>query len=383
MPDDAEITQHDGPRLPKRLLRVGATISVLAALTALGARAWVRHRSPSAERYAYEPSPAGELPQLWSLPGFSTVDHRGAERSRESLRGRPFIASFIFTQCTNVCPAMTSRLVQIQRRLAGQDLRFVSFSVDPAHDSSQVLAEYARSWNAEETRWSLVATDEQRLPELLAAFRVTAEPTADPDNPIVHSSVFFLVDAEGQVRGVYASEDRLAIDRLVEDAARLVGDELGGAAEPPAATIASLGCAGCHDHSRIAPPLLDLQGAQRTLADGSRTTIDDAYLRRALLEPGREIVEGYFPLMPSYRETLTDAELDALVQELGERSRGAAVAEPQPKIELVTDPVCHMRVRSDPSAPHISHEGHEVFFCSEMCKEQFLAAPERFPLEAQ
>ena len=120
MPDDAEITQHDGPRLPKRLLRVGATISVLAALTALGARAWVRHRSPSAERYAYEPSPAGELPQLWSLPGFSTVDHRGAELSRESLRGRPFIASFIFTQCTNVCPAMTSRVVQLQRRLAGR-----------------------------------------------------------------------------------------------------------------------------------------------------------------------------------------------------------------------------------------------------------------------
>lgn len=381
MSKDLTTANHDVARSPSRIVRVGALLSVLTALAALGVRKWGSPATPAAERYAYDPPPAGELPQLWSLPAFSLVDHRGAELSRESLQGRPFIASFIFTQCTNVCPAITSRLVQIQRRLAGRDVRFVSFSVDPAHDTAPVLAEYARSWSPDETRWALVATDEKRLPELVAAFRVAAEKTSDPDNPIIHSSVFFLVDAQSSVRGVYASEDREAVDRLVADVERLAAVSAGAPVDPPPASYASLGCAGCHERSRLAPPLVDLRGAERALADGSRTVIDDAYLRRALIEPGHEIVEGYLPLMPSYREALTDAEVDGLVQELGERTSAAARVSPAAEVALVTDPVCHMRVRAEPSAPHTSHAGHEVYFCSEMCRDAFVAAPGRFALE--
>jgi YHS domain-containing protein len=39
-----------------------------------------------------------------------------------------------------------------------------------------------------------------------------------------------------------------------------------------------------------------------------------------------------------------------------------------------------MRVRAEPDAPRARHAGSEVFFCSEVCREQFLAAPKRYPL---
>ena len=64
--------------------------------------------------------------------------------------------------------------------------------------------------------------------------------------------------------------------------------------------------------------------------------IDGAYLRRSILEPGRELVKGYLPLMPSYRDELTDTDLDALVQELIQRK---AATTPVPDAgTIVTDP---------------------------------------------
>lgn len=337
---------------------------------------WVRNRS--AEGYAYAPSAPGEPPRLWQLPKFALTDHRHAILSRDSLNGQPFVADFIFTQCTNACPMMTSRLVQVQRRLKGETLRFVSFSVDPVHDTAEKLAAYAHSWNPTEDRWSLVPTTPQQLSEIARAFRVAATPNDEPDNPILHSSVFLLVDAEGFVRGVYPSDDSTALDRLVQNASELAVN-YNPTAPRTQPSYGSLGCGGCHDDTRIAPALFNLQGAERTLADGSQIRVDQVYLRQSVIEPARHIVNGYLSLMPSYRKELSDAELDGLIGELLQRRNSIPIVE----VKVVTDPVCNMRVRTEPEAPHATHDGHEVYFCSEMCRDQYLAEPSRYPLRAE
>jgi protein SCO1 len=340
----------------------------------------LRGDGPGAEYFAYRPASGEPLPKLWPLPNFSFTDHRSQLVSRDTLRGKPFIADFIFTQCTNACPMITSRMVRLQRRLAGVEVRFVSFSVDPAHDDVATLASYSERWNPSEMRWSLLATDERRLVDLVAAFRVTASGTDDPENPIMHSSVFFLVDAEGNVRGVYASDDHAALDRLVRDASHLAAqpavDRLDGATPP--LTHASLGCAGCHENSRVAPPLVNLSGAERLLETGQRVPVDRAYLRRAILEPAGELVQGYLPLMPSYRDELNDANVDRLVEEL--LIRTAPAARDSESVEVVIDPVCQMRVRAEPAAPNAPYGGHTVYFCSEACRDAFVASPAQYPL---
>jgi YHS domain-containing protein len=275
---------------------------------------------------------------------------------------------------------ITSRMVRLQRRLAGVEVRFVSFSVDPSHDDVATLSSYAERWNPSEMRWSLLATDERRLVDLVAAFRVTASGTDDPQNPIMHSSVFFLVDAESNVRGVYASDDPAALDRLVYDAGHLAAqpavDGLDGATPP--LTYASLGCAGCHENSRVAPPLVNLSGAERLLETGQRVPVDRAYLRRAILEPAGELVKGYLPLMPSYRDELNDASVDRLVEEL--LTRTAHAARDSESVEVVIDPVCHMRVRAESAAPNAAYGGRTVYFCAEACRDAFVASPAQYPL---
>lgn len=365
-------------RIPMVLLVLG--IVAMLGFGVLITFSGLHRDGPGAEYFAYRPASGEPLPKLWQLPEFSFTDHRSQLVSRDTLRGQPFIADFIFTQCTSACPMITSRMVRLQRRLAGHETRFVSFSVDPAHDDVPALARYAERWNPSEVRWSLLATDERRLVDLVAAFRVTAAGTDDPQNPIMHSSVFFLVDAESNVRGVYASDDPAALDRLVRDAssfaARPTADRVDGAA--PRLTYASLGCAGCHENSRVAPPLVNLSGAERLLETGQRVPVDRGYLRRAILEPAGELVKGYLPLMPSYRDELSDAAVERLVDDL--LARRADVATSSEVAQVVLDPVCHMRVRAEATAPNAAYDGRTIYFCSEACRDAFVASPAQYPL---
>ena len=342
-----------------------------------------RRYEESAEAFAYTRSDKGDLPKLWQVPSFALADQHHRPVTLDALRGAPFIADFIFTQCTSACPMLTSRMVMLQRSLAGVDVRFVSFSVDPAHDTPDVLAAYAARWNERETRWALLANTDASLADISAGFRVAAERTDDARNPILHSDLFFLVDAAGFVRGVYPSDAGEGMARLVADVRRLTtGAPAAVDASQPITKdfYASLGCGGCHDNPRLAPQLVNLRGAERMLQDGSKVVVDDAYLRRAILEPGADLVAGYAPLMPSYRHSLSNAQLDALVRELDARiSADAGIVEAVATV--VVDPVCGMKVRAAADAPHMTYRGKEVYFCSDTCRDEFAKHPSPYASE--
>ena len=365
---------------------VSALVSLMIASVAMLVLLWnteERRHEASAEGFAYAPRDGGDLPRLWQAPSFSLTDQHRREVTLGSLRGEPFIADFIYTQCTSACPMLTSRMVMLQRSLAGMGVRFVSFSVDPAHDTPDVLATYAAQWNQQETRWTLLSTTDSTLADISSGFRVAAEKTHDEKSPILHSDLFFLVDADGFVRGVYPSDAGDSLARLASDASRLSGAAPAGpddaSTPPPRNLYASLGCGGCHDNPKLAPPLVNLRGGERMLQDGSKVTIDDAYLRRSILEPGAEVVTGYAPLMPSYRHYLSNAQVDALVAEVDAR-----IADGGPgnaNVAVLVDPVCGMKVRAVPEAPHVTVQGKEVYFCSDTCRDEFTKHPSRYPYD--
>ena len=116
------------------------------------------------------------------------------------------------------------------------------------------------------------------------------------------------------------------------------------------------------------------------LADGRSVTADPAYLRASILDPGAQVVATYPPSMPSYRGQLTDAQLTSLVQYLeGWKAPGGASA-PAPVSSggAAVDPVCGMTIHAGPETPHVTHDGHTVYFCSEHCRDRFVASPGAF-----
>lgn len=163
---------------------------------------------------------------MGTLPDFRLVERSGRAVSRDDLRGRPWVADFIFTQCGGACPAMTARMARLRREVPAE-VRLVSFTVDPAHDTPDVLTRYASAFDAGPS-WLFVTGAQKDLYLLatggfkLAAMEVPpAERSLGGDGPFLHSSKFTLVDAAGAIRGYYDSTDEEAMRSLVADATLL------------------------------------------------------------------------------------------------------------------------------------------------------------------
>ncbi len=163
------------------------------------------------------------LPTLFSTPAFTLVDQSEKPVTHETLRGKPWIADFIFTNCAGPCPMMTAKMAQLQKELSGDAVRLVSFSVDPERDQPEVLKTYADRFEADSTRWHFLTTADgsaQPIYDVAAGMKLTAI-GATQDDPILHSEKFLLVDAAGNVRGVYSSSDEQSMSKLVADASLL------------------------------------------------------------------------------------------------------------------------------------------------------------------
>ena len=156
------------------------------------------------------------LPVLGEVPRFELTDQTGQAFQRSGLDGHVWIADFIFTNCPGPCPRMSSKMHSLQKATP-EDVRLVSFTVDPARDTPSALAAYGRDFAADPARWSFLTGPSATLNRLsmdtflLGPLEATLE----------HSTRFVLVDGKGRIRATYLSGDPDALDRIKADVARL------------------------------------------------------------------------------------------------------------------------------------------------------------------
>ena len=195
------------PRSAKVLLAVLSLGSVLA----MGAAFAVLRRAPPVPVYA-------------EVPAFSLTDHAKQAVTLDTLRGRPWVADFIFTSCGSICPRMTAEMKRLEPQLP-PGTQIVSFSVDPATDTPERLARYAAEHKAG-PEWMFLTGDQQALFKLATdGFKLPAAvnppEAARADGPFVHSPRFVLVDGQARIRGWYDSTDPAEMRRLLADARRI------------------------------------------------------------------------------------------------------------------------------------------------------------------
>jgi protein SCO1/2 len=165
------------------------------------------------------------LPVLGRVADFELIDQTRAKVSRATLAGEPWVASFLFTRCTTVCPRLAERLRTIQK-LAHQadDALLVTFSVDPEHDQPDVLRSYADGFDADSARWRFLTGAETSIEEIARSFAAPVSRDASaaaPDLGIMHSGHLILVDREGRIRGYYPSGEDGIERRILADLERL------------------------------------------------------------------------------------------------------------------------------------------------------------------
>lgn len=359
--------------------RLAPFLAIAFALSALLMLAGVRNWRPGEDA-----QPRRALDPLWKAPDWSFRDQHGQATTQAALAGDVWVANFVYTQCRTVCPMLTAKMVQLQRRLAGVKVRFVSFSVDPAHDTPDVLRAYADQWAPDERRWTLLATgDEAALTRLAEGFKVIAMKSEDKADPILHTAVFLLVDGAGQLRGVFDTERAEEVDALERGVRTLVGAGAGKNGTPLPTTgeglYHALSCDNCHERAELAPPLSDLVGRRRELESGLVVEADVAYVRESIVAPDVKRVRSYPLRMPTYAGLVDDARLGTLVSWIAARRGGAGAGEQAAAVE--DDPVCHMKVRVAAGTPSAEVAGRRVHFCSDYCKDRFVANPSAFPAQ--
>ena len=163
-----------------------------------------------------------ELERYFEVPEFRLVDQNEKPFTKKDVLGKVWIADFVFTQCAGPCPMMTMSRVDLQKELAGSPIRFVSISVDPAHDTPAVLKKYAEAMKADEKNWTFATGEAKEIFGLAAGMKIAASP-AEAENSIIHSEKFVLVDEKGWIRGYYFFKDPEKRKELIEEARRLAG----------------------------------------------------------------------------------------------------------------------------------------------------------------
>ncbi len=154
-------------------------------------------------------------------PEFTLTDSNGQPFASTTLRGKIWIADFIFTSCAGQCPVMTAQMRLLQQRLP-QSVQLVSITVDPERDTPAVLAQYASQHGAQPGRWHFVTGEKAAIQRLtLQGFHLCYAEGGPKEEPIVHSVRLILVDPQGEIHGAYDGTDPASVDHLIKDVQEL------------------------------------------------------------------------------------------------------------------------------------------------------------------
>jgi|HubBroStandDraft_3_1064219.scaffolds.fasta_scaffold01475_2 protein SCO1/2 len=160
-------------------------------------------------------------PRMARVPELALINRDGRTVRRGDLLGKPWVADFVFTHCAGSCPLLSARMARLDRELPPGAARLVSVSVDPEHDTRQVLARYAASFGASQ-RWLFLTGDRDQILRLSRdGFRLAVGGGGPTREPILHSTRFVLVDREGWIRRYYDALDPAALAQLPGDLAAL------------------------------------------------------------------------------------------------------------------------------------------------------------------
>lgn len=178
-----------------------------------------RHKDVVAELSKYKDMPA--------VGNFSMVNQQGDTIGRDIMDGKLTVMHFFFTKCPGACPKTmeeVSRAFKEFRKNREKRVVFLSFSVDPTHDTPGVLKEYGSKYGVDSTEWHLLTGDSATIFRLMNNdLKLGAlENRGQSTDPIDHSTYLTLLDTAGKIRSYYDGLKPEEVNRMMEHISYLV-----------------------------------------------------------------------------------------------------------------------------------------------------------------
>lgn len=163
------------------------------------------------------------------IPEFSYINQHGKTVSKKDVYGKVFVADFFFSTCPSICPKMTTQMKRLQSITQDiEELRFLSFTINPNYDTPEVLLDYANQYGVSLDNWDFLTGEEEATHYLgVKGFLVHARADEDEPGGFAHSPSLVLVDRAGKIRGVYDGTSTEEVDQLNLDLRKLLRTEYG------------------------------------------------------------------------------------------------------------------------------------------------------------
>ncbi len=147
------------------------------------------------------PVPAEKASPGDPAPDVELTDQAGRPVRLSEFAGRVVAINFLYTRCPlpEVCPRLAAGFAELQRRFRermGQDLVLVSVTLDPEHDTPEVLARYAKIWRADQQGWRFLTGPRERVRELAARLGLVFW---IEEGVIAHTSVTGVIGRDGRL----------------------------------------------------------------------------------------------------------------------------------------------------------------------------------------
>jgi protein SCO1 len=154
-----------------------------------------------------------------TIPGFNFVNQSGDTVTENVTKGKIYVADFFFTTCPTICPVMKKQMLKIYKEFKDTpELMILSHTIDPEHDTPEVLKSYANDLGADGVKWQFLTGPKEKIYEIgEGSYMATAKQDSSAEGGFIHSGAFVLVDKEKHVRGMYDGTTEEGTQKLIGD----------------------------------------------------------------------------------------------------------------------------------------------------------------------
>jgi protein SCO1/2 len=144
----------------------------------------------------------GKLLTIGPAPKFELTNQDNVKISNESYKGKVYVLEFFFTTCPSICPKMNMSMLEIEKTFFGNpNFGIVSITIDPKHDTPQVLKDHAKLLGVKSSNWNFLTGDRNVIMDLSnKGFNLYAGENDKVSGGFEHSGLFALIDKNGNIR---------------------------------------------------------------------------------------------------------------------------------------------------------------------------------------
>lgn len=153
------------------------------------------------------------------IPPFQFVNQDSLTVTNRDFDGRIYVADFFFTSCPDICPIIQRNMLKVyQKYRNNQQVKILSYTIDPDHDTPARLKNYAVKLGVDGNQWEFLRGQKQAVYALAKNdYMVSVDDDTKGPGGFAHEGFFVLVDKERRMRGVYDGTNGEEVNKLLKD----------------------------------------------------------------------------------------------------------------------------------------------------------------------